>query len=115
MGNEVIGMAKRFIEGIRVDRETLAREVIEKVGPGGHFLQEDHTVRHFRNELWMPKLLVRQHREVWQASGAKDMAQRVGDRVREIVDSHQVPPLPAEMVTALATLKRRGEKELIQG
>jgi trimethylamine--corrinoid protein Co-methyltransferase len=115
MGNEVIGMARRFIEGIRVDRETLARDVIEKVGPGGHFLQEDHTVRHFRQELWMPKLLTRQHREVWQAGGAKDMAQRVGDRARELVDSHQVPPLPDETVAALADLKRRGEKELTQG
>ncbi len=115
MGNEVIGMARRFIEGIRVDRETLAREVIEKVGPGGHFLQEDHTVRHFRNELWMPKLLTRQHREIWQAEGAKDMAQRVGERVRELVDSHQVAPLPDKTVAALADLKRRGEKELTQG
>ncbi|MGD8345530.1 MAG: trimethylamine methyltransferase family protein, partial [Desulfobacterales bacterium] len=38
LGDENIGMAKRFMRGIEVSQETLAREVIEKVGPGGHFL-----------------------------------------------------------------------------
>ncbi len=114
LGNEVIGMAKRFIEGIRVDAETLARGVIEDVGPGGHFLQEDHTVRHFRDELWMPELLARQHREVWQAGGAKDMAQRVGERVRGIVESHEVLPLPDKTAAALENLRQRGEEELTQ-
>lgn len=112
MGNEVIGMARRFIQGIRVDAETLARDVIEKVGPGGHFLQEKHTVRHMRSELWMPELLARQHRDIWLAEGAKDMAQRVGERVRELVESHQVPPLPGKTLAALDRLKRESEAEL---
>jgi trimethylamine--corrinoid protein Co-methyltransferase len=112
MGNEVIGMAKRFIEGIQVDPETLARDVIEKVGPGGHYLQEKHTVRHMRNELWMPSLLTRQHRDVWQTEGAKDMAQRVGERVQGLVEGHQVPPLSDEILAALDRLKREGEAEL---
>jgi trimethylamine--corrinoid protein Co-methyltransferase len=112
MGNEVIGMAKRFIRGIEVSTETLARDVIEEVGPGGHFLQEMHTVRHMRNELWMPGLLARQHRDIWRAEGAKDMAQRVGERVRELVESHQAPPLPDETLAALARLRREGETEL---
>jgi trimethylamine--corrinoid protein Co-methyltransferase len=112
MGNEVIGMAKRFIEGIRVDPETLARDVIEKVGPGGHFLQEKHTVRHMRDELWMPGLLTRQHRDVWQAEGARDMAQRVRERVQGLVEGHQVRPLPDEILAALESLKREGEAEL---
>jgi trimethylamine--corrinoid protein Co-methyltransferase len=112
LGNEVIGMAKRFIQGIRVDRDTLARDVIEKVGPGGHFLQQKHTVRHMRDELWMPSLLARQHHDVWKQEGAKDMAQRVGERAREIVEGHRVAPLPGRTLTALERLKRVGEAEL---
>jgi trimethylamine--corrinoid protein Co-methyltransferase len=112
LGNEVIGMAKRFIQGIRVDRDTLARDVIEKVGPGGHFLQQKHTVRHMRDELWMPSLLARQHHDVWKQEGAKDMAQRVGERAREIVEGHRVAPLPGKTLTALERLKCAGEAEL---
>ena len=108
MGNEVIGMAKRFIRGIEVNAETLARGVIEKVGPGGHFLQEKHTVRHMRKELWMPSLLTRQHRDVWQAEGAKDMAQRVGERVRELVESHQVTALARQDAGCSRKVETRG-------
>lgn len=111
LGDEVIGMAKRLIRGIEVNAETLARGIIEKVGPGGHFLQEDHTVRHFREELWMPSLLTRQHYDVWQEAGAKDMGQRVQERVRELVEGHEVPPLPDKTVVALEELRRRGEEE----
>jgi trimethylamine--corrinoid protein Co-methyltransferase len=112
MGDEVIGMAKRFIRGVEVNAETLARGVIEKVGPGGHFLQEDHTLRHFRRELWMPSLLTRQHYAIWQEDGAKDMAQRVHERVGELVEGHEVQPLPDRTVAALEKLRRQGEKEL---
>jgi trimethylamine--corrinoid protein Co-methyltransferase len=112
MGNEVIGMAKRFIRGIEVSRETLARGVIEEVGPGGHYLQERHTVRHMRNELWMPQLLARQHRDIWRAEGAKDMAQRVGERAQHLAERHEVPPLPDKLLSTLKTLKRNAIKEL---
>lgn len=114
MGNEVIGMAKRFIRGIEVNAETLARALVEEIGPGGHFLQERHTVRHFRNELWAPALLTREHRHVWQQSGAKDMAQRVQEKVRDIVENYKPKALPDETVAALADLRRRGEAELVR-
>jgi len=97
-----------------VDAETLARDVIEKVGPGGHYLQEKHTVRHMRDEIWMPGLLTRQHREVWKAEGAKDLAQRVGERARALAENHQPTPLPDKTLAALERLRRKGEAELIK-
>jgi trimethylamine--corrinoid protein Co-methyltransferase len=114
LGDEVIGMAKRFIRGITVNADTLARDVIEEVGPGGHFLQQEHTLRHFRRELWMPGLLTRQHYDVWQKAGAKDMAERVGDRVRDLIESHQAAPLPDKKVAALGRLVRQGEEKLVK-
>ena len=50
MGNEIVGMTKRFVEGITVNRETLARQIIEDVGPGGHFMTQKHTYDHFKKE-----------------------------------------------------------------
>ena len=55
MSNDIIGMAKRFMRGLEVSEEHLALEVISKVGPAGHYLQQPHTMKHFRNELWRPK------------------------------------------------------------
>jgi trimethylamine--corrinoid protein Co-methyltransferase len=112
MGDEVIGMTKRFVQGIKVSAETLARGIIEQVGPGGHFLQEDHTLQHFREEMWMPSLLTRQHYDVWQDQGGKDMAQRVNEKVLELVESHAPAPLPDATVAALEQLKTLGAAEL---
>ena len=112
MGNEAIGMAKRFIRSFEVNTRTLARSVIEQVGPGGHFLQEDHTYDLFREELWRPTLLARQGYDDWEQAGAKDMAQRIRERVVEIIESHQVSPLPDKTVAALAKLRQKGEEEL---
>jgi len=112
MGNEAIGMAKRFIRSFEVNTRTLARSVIEQVGPGGHFLQEDHTYDLFREELWRPTLLARQGYDDWEQAGAKDMAQRIRERVVEIIESHQVSPLPDKTVAALTKLRQKGEEEL---
>ena len=114
MGNEVVGMAKRFIQGIDVNADTLAREVVQRVGPGGNFLQDEHTFRHFRNELWMPTLMSRQPFGIWQQEGAKDMETRVREKVKEILDTHQALPLPDKTLSALEKLKLDGEKELTE-
>ena len=113
LGDEVIGMTKHFIRGVDLSAETLARDVIENVGPGGHFLDQDHTFEHFRKELWMPRLLTRQPYDVWNQAGAKDMGQRVAERVREILETHPVPQLPGKTLAALEKLRIKGEKELI--
>jgi trimethylamine--corrinoid protein Co-methyltransferase len=96
MSNEVIGMAKRILGGITVTPETLAVDVIEQVGPGGHYLTQEHTRQHFRTELWFPTLIDRQMRRGWEASGRKTMAERVRAKVRDILEHHQPLPILAE-------------------
>jgi len=112
LGNEAIGMAKRFCRGIEVDAGTLAVDVVEKVGPGGHFLQEDHTYRRFRQELWRPSLLARQEYSIWQADGAKDINQRIRDKLEQIDQDHQASPLPDGVLAAMDRLKRQAEEEI---
>jgi len=112
LGNENIGMAKRFIRGIEVNQETLARELIEKVGPGGHFLDQNHTYDHFRNELWVPGLMTRSAYEDWQDQGAKDLATRIQEKLEDIVKNHAAPSLPDKTVAALKAIRQKGEKEL---
>jgi trimethylamine--corrinoid protein Co-methyltransferase len=111
LGNEAIGWTKRFIRGVRVSPETIARDVIASVGPGGHFLQQKHTLSHFREELWRSQLLTRKSHTDWQKEGARDMAERVQEKLADILETHQVPLLPDRTLQALADIKARGEKE----
>jgi trimethylamine--corrinoid protein Co-methyltransferase len=90
---EVISMVSRFMAGMALDSEALATEVIHRVGPGGDFLTDEHTMNHFR-DLWVPTLFDRQRTADWRARGSK----RLGDRLREktiaIIEGHQPEPLP---------------------
>ena len=112
LGDENIGMTKRFIRGIEVNSETLARDVIAFVGPGGHFLENDHTFSHFKDELWMPNLMMRKGFDEWQSLGAKDTGTRIQERLKDIIEHHAVPPLSAKILTALDRIKQKGEQEL---
>jgi len=113
MSNEIIGMTKRFVDGITVTRETIARQIIEDVGPGGHFLVQQHTIDHFRQELWTSKLLNRQTIDAWKTSGEPSMEDRVKQEVRKISETHTPEPLSDKIVSELDRLKREGEKEIL--
>jgi len=106
--DEVIAMAKRMMQGILVDEETLALDVIDRVGPGGHFLVEDHTLRHFR-ENWYPRLMDRGDHASWQSKGGKRLAQVVNERVRELLATYQPEPLNSEVAAALNAIIRDAE------
>lgn len=112
--DEVAGLVERFMGGIEVTAETLALEVIERVGPGGHFLEEDHTYRHFR-ENWYPALLDRKTRDDWQAAGGQSMGQRTGARVREILQNHQPVPLEPALLARLDEILHRAELQVGKG
>jgi trimethylamine--corrinoid protein Co-methyltransferase len=113
LGNEIIGMSKRFIQGITVNAETLAREVIAAVGPGGHFMDQQHTYDHFRRELWLTKMFDRQPIVSWQETGEPTMEGRVKEKVRDIIENHQPEPLNDGIITELERLCREGEKEIL--
>lgn len=113
LGDEAIGMAKRFIRGIEVNSDTIAREVIENVGPGGNFLGEKHTRQHHRNELWRPNLMTRQGYIKWKKNGSKDINQRIRERIQDIVENHKVPPLSEDIIRNIKSIKQEGERELI--
>ena len=114
MGDEVIGMTKRFLQGIEINPETLATDIINKVGPAGNFLQEDHTFNHFRKEHWIPSLITRKTYDQWENDGKKTMEDRIQEKARNILENHKVPQLKDSVLSELDRIKKEGEKELIQ-
>ena len=95
--NEIIGMVMRAVDGIKVNDETLAFDLIKKVGPGGHFVSARHTRRHMRSELYKPQLSNRDNRDRWQEEGAKDAQKRATEKVREILSRAPQSVIPEEI------------------
>ncbi len=99
--DEIARMIKHVLRGIPVDDDTLAVAVIREAGHGGSFLQMDHTVRHFRQELYFPMLFRRQSIDQWLQSGAKMSHEVAHDRVRDILAKAGPVPLPPSVDVAL--------------
>jgi trimethylamine--corrinoid protein Co-methyltransferase len=112
MSDEIIGMAKRIARGIRVDEETLATEVIKRVGPGGQFLDDEHTLKHFRDEFWFPGLMDRNVYDNWAASGAKTMGERISELTATIIEKHCPEPLPKDVAKEVEDVVARADARL---
>jgi trimethylamine--corrinoid protein Co-methyltransferase len=97
MDDEIIGHVRRIVEGIRVDEETLAVDVIRAVGPGNQFLTQRHTYDHFKTETWQPSLINRQRFDHWVKDGSLTLQQRVNAKVREIADNHEPEKMAADV------------------
>jgi trimethylamine--corrinoid protein Co-methyltransferase len=111
--DEVVGMVSRFVGGLEVSDETMAVDVIDRVGPGGHFLTDDHTQRHFR-ENWFPTLLDRTSYHTWAEKGRLTLGDRAADRARELLETHKPEPLPAGVAERLAAIVARADERVRQ-
>ena len=94
IADEIIAMARRVLRGVEVSDETLMLDLIDEVGPGGHFIATRETARRCRDEVWMPRLMDRTPWENWMANGRVTMLDQVRRRVRTILAEHEPPPLP---------------------
>ncbi len=90
LDDEIVGMARIIQRGVEVTAETMAVDVIGKVGPGGHYLYEDHTMKWFR-EHWRPTLMDRDSYEDWDAKGRTTMKDRIITKTRDIIDNYEGP------------------------
>lgn len=93
---EVFDLVRRIPLGFAVDDDTLALEVIEKVGPGEHFLGEPHTVRHMR-EAWRARFMDTEPWEAWEEAGRPQPPERARARALEVLASHEPTPLPSQV------------------
>ena len=114
--DEIISMAKRFMRGVPVTLDTVPLYTIDEVGPGGHYLGTDHTLKHFKTEFWKPKLADRLDWDRWTKAGSKRYSERVHHRVIEILETEREPLFDEKMyrelrrVCELADERHKGEE-----
>jgi trimethylamine--corrinoid protein Co-methyltransferase len=110
MSNEIISSVKRILRGVPVDAGHLALEAIRRVGPGGHYLMDEHTMKHFRNEFWVPELFDRSNWETWQSNGGKALQARVHERVLDLIEHYDPPEMPEKTVQELEIIVSRADE-----
>ena len=101
--DEIAAVIQRVIRGFSVDAKALAVEVIASVMDGNrNFLDQIHTVEYLRaGEIWMTRLADRGAWDEWVRKGRVDLADRADQKARQILASHEVPPLEPAQEEAL--------------
>jgi trimethylamine--corrinoid protein Co-methyltransferase len=110
--DELIKAMLMSLRGVEVNDETLALDVIKKVGPGGHYLAQKHTMDNFMKEQFIPELIDRSGYDEWKKNGEKSLVDRAREKVKKILKEHSVPPLDKDIQKELDKIIKRAEKEL---
>ena len=108
--DEMLGFLLRVIKGIEVNAETLAIDLIEKVGPRGHFLNQMHTLKHIRTEYWLPELSNRATYDNWLRTGGKDIVTKSREKAQKYLREYKPPELEREKRKKIQEIIKKFEK-----
>jgi len=109
MNDEIIAMVRRIMRGVEVSDDTLMLDLIDRIGPGGEFMSAKETAKRCRAEIWTPTLTDRDPWVNWEASGSPTMYDRIKARVREILATHEPPPLPEGAAEKIEAILKKAE------
>ena len=112
--SEINKTVVRAVQGFEADEGRLAMEAIARVGPGGNFVQDPHTMKYLRvGERYKPSpLIYRGSRDGWMDEGGKNFEKRANEIARGILKEHEVLPLPEDTARALDELVADAMKQL---
>jgi trimethylamine--corrinoid protein Co-methyltransferase len=102
--HDIVDSVNHYMEGIPVTSETLALDVIDSVGPGGHFLDHVHTLNHFKKFKYS-EIFDRMVYNRWEASGSKSLEQRLQEETLKLMQ-HRPEPLSEEKIKAMNEMQR---------
>jgi len=105
--NEILFNVNQLMNGLPVTDETLAVNVIDSVGPGGHYLQHRHTLEHFRDVRYSD-LFERKIYGQWKSEGGKRFEERLRETTRKAM-AHEPAPLDPEVVKELDRMQAHWE------
>lgn len=109
---EIIGMVKRFLSGVEVNKDNLALDVIKEVGPAGEFLTTMHTMMNCRKETFVPDISIR---GAIEGDPNEKIIENIENKKKAMLDSYVKPELPEDIQKQLVDylLGKGFELELI--
>jgi trimethylamine--corrinoid protein Co-methyltransferase len=111
--DELMAYVKRIVCGFEVNTDTVATDVVDAVGPKGTYLAEEHTVKHFRNELWLPGLVwTRAAWDAWEKEGRSSMGNRALDKAEQIIATHKAEPMDGALIREIDNIVKSAREEL---
>ncbi len=109
--DEIIDFVRQLLRGIDFTPEQLALDVINDVGPGGSFLKEVHTAKHYR-EVWYPRIFDRKRFDKWVENGEPEAIRTAREIAIESISNHKVTPISDSVRRLLTQIIKESEDRL---
>lgn len=100
----------RAWKGIEVNEATMAFDAIARVGPGGYFMKDPHTLRHFRSEILLPEIAML---PADGRNGGEPMNAAAVKEAKKLLAEHRCTPLEPNIQKDIIALLRLYDKSII--
>ncbi len=108
---EMFRLFTRAVAGIDSAPHRWLGDVIDEVGPGGHFLGQRSTADGIRSGEWyITELGFHDTFEAWEAAGSPRLLDSAREKVEHILSTHQPLPLSEEALRELDLLEKRARE-----
>jgi trimethylamine--corrinoid protein Co-methyltransferase len=109
---EMCGMVARCLDGIQVNEDNLAINIVEDVGHfPSNYMDTDHTFERWRSERYLPPVSLRESFEQWIETGSKDILVQADEKARSLLENHQVVPLSSDVDKEIDELLKAAARE----
>lgn len=109
IANDFLGFMRAMTRGIDINDETLALDVVDELGPTGNYLPHDHTMSHYKDAFYA-ELMDKGPFSSWENRGSRSMEEKAAERVDEILETHQVKPLPEDVQQKIRAIVSREQE-----
>lgn len=115
---EIIGMARRLLEGIHLRDQPIALDLVRSSGHRADYLSRPHTLKWFRDEFYIPSPVIdRGPVDAWERGGAQTSADRAAERVESLLKTYRPSQISSDLRAELQSIatgaaRRAGMQEL---
>ena len=110
VGNEMVGLVRRFTEGASFTDDEFSVDLIDEIGPGGNFLASKNTAENFKEISWDPELMDRRTFESWNKEGNKSLIDKAHQKTRKILENYESPKLASDVSSRLEEILNEGDR-----
>ncbi len=115
IANDIAGALRRAQQGIEINDDTLATDVIQELGQKADYLTHPHTLTHFKNEYYFPSVTNRRPRAGWQAHGSLTIIDEARARIEKLRALPTRSIVSAAQRRELLAIERRWTEKLTSG
>ncbi len=101
MDLDFCGALHTYLDGVRVDDNTLALDSFAEVGHGKHFFGCSHTMANYETAFWDSDMADNEPFERWEEAGSVDAATRANQRWKKSLAEYEAPALDEGIDEAL--------------